>query len=340
MDRGIERDFWHDQPDLVRSIIEQTADYEQLCGEAAYILRKRLEQERIVFSAVTSRAKSLTSSLEKMRRKRYSSVDEITDFAGVRVVYLYAADIERVERIVRSEFRVLEKIDKQAERGASEFGYVGKHFVVVLGEASSGARYEDLEGLRCEIQVRTVLQDAWAIVQYHLVYKREEEVPKRLQRRLNGLAGLFESVDEQFDSIRCEREEYLTQVRASQDTPSQFLRNELNIDSLREYLLWKFPDTPMEQWDGQLSLVLSDVNVRRFPTLKKIDIAVDSTLDARARIRGWIGKDVAPDDSRVPAAVEVVWALALQDKEMLQRPNMPPSWRDAVARQLNREDDT
>jgi ppGpp synthetase/RelA/SpoT-type nucleotidyltranferase len=60
-------------------------------------------------------------------------------------------------------------------------------------------RYDDLKKLVCEIQVRTVLQDAWAIIDHHLSYKQESDVPKILRRKLNSLAGLVETAHDQFD---------------------------------------------------------------------------------------------------------------------------------------------
>jgi ppGpp synthetase/RelA/SpoT-type nucleotidyltranferase len=81
------------------------------------------------------------------------------------------------------------------------------------------------------MQVRTVVQDAWAIIQHHLVYKRESQVPSHLQRKLNSMAGLLETADDQFESIRREREAYIAEVRESLAKPALFLENELNLDS-------------------------------------------------------------------------------------------------------------
>jgi ppGpp synthetase/RelA/SpoT-type nucleotidyltranferase len=43
---------------------------------------------------------------------------DITDLAGVRVVYLYKNDRSPIERIIESEFKVLEK-SRQARRAGS-----------------------------------------------------------------------------------------------------------------------------------------------------------------------------------------------------------------------------
>ncbi|MFH1742151.1 MAG: hypothetical protein ABIH23_24370, partial [bacterium] len=189
--------FWQSNPEIVRRFIQQRTDYEQLCSEVQYILRKRLAERTIEISTVTGRAKTLNSFLEKIQRKTYEDpFSEITDFAGVRIVCLYVSDIPLIEDIIRKEFEIVEKVDKLTDKPPDQFGYGAIHFVARLGKKMSGARYDDLKVLLCEIQVRTVLQDAWAIIDHHLIYKSESSMPKVLRRKLNSLAGLFETADD------------------------------------------------------------------------------------------------------------------------------------------------
>jgi hypothetical protein len=149
-----------------------------------------------------------------------------------------------VERTIGENFEIIEKIDKLTGVGKEEFGYGAVHFVVKLGQSFSGARYDDLKDSVCEIQTRTVLQDAWAIIDHHLVYKNESSVPTILRNRLNRLAGSFAAVDDEFKQIRDEREQYLAGIEKSKASAGLFLDNELNLDSFVEYAQWKFPDLP------------------------------------------------------------------------------------------------
>src|SRR5690554_6791035 len=222
---------WKEKPETVKKFLEQKNDYEQLCAEIAYILKKKLSEAEIEFSSVSYRAKTLKSFLEKIVRKTYDNpFADITDFAGVRVVFLYQNDLTKIEAIIKKEFKIIEKVDKLNDKGIDKFGYGAIHYIVKIGKNSSGARYDDLKNLVCEIQVRTVLQDAWAIIDHHLVYKKESEIPSSLQRKLNSLAGLFETADNQFDILRQEREKYLTDIKES-ITSNEFLKNELNLDT-------------------------------------------------------------------------------------------------------------
>ena len=237
--------LWSENTEVIKRFIDQRADYEKLCAEVAYILNRELSKNHVEFSTISHRAKTLNSFLEKIQRKSYANpIEEITDFAGVRVVCLYVDDLKKVETAIARHFEIIEKIDKLTDRKTDQFGYGAIHFVVRLGENSSGARYDDLKNLVCEIQTRTVLQDAWAIIDYHLVYKNESNIPTVLRSRLNLLAENFQDSDEEFKSIRAEREEYLSGIKKSETNSELFLENELNLDSFVRYAQWKFPELP------------------------------------------------------------------------------------------------
>ena len=64
-------EFWRRSPDTIREFLDRRPDYEQLCTEIAYILRKQLDAKGIETSAVLWRAKTLNSFLEKLVRKSY-----------------------------------------------------------------------------------------------------------------------------------------------------------------------------------------------------------------------------------------------------------------------------
>ena len=237
--------FWLEKPEIIKSFINQQTDYEKLCAEIGYILNRELDKANIEFSNITYRAKTLNSFLEKIQRKSYQNpFTEITDFAGARVVCLYADDLEKIENIIAENFKIAEKIDKMTDKRKDQFGYGAIHFIVSLSENFSGARYDDLKNLVCEIQTRTVLQDAWAIIDHHLVYKNESNIPTVLRSRLNALAHNFQTADGEFKNIRAEREEYIRDVEKSKTSSEQFLENELNLDSFVRYAQWKFPDLP------------------------------------------------------------------------------------------------
>jgi putative GTP pyrophosphokinase len=61
--------------------------------------------------------------------------------------------------------------------------------------------WQPYKDLFAEIQVRTVVQHAWATVSHSLQYKREADVPIPLRRRLARVSALLELADMEFSAI-------------------------------------------------------------------------------------------------------------------------------------------
>lgn len=273
--------LWAERPDVVKRFIDQRPDYEKLCSEVAYTLNRKLVKANVDFSTISYRAKTLDSFMEKVQRKSYQDpISEITDFAGVRVVYLYIDDLPRLEEVIAENFEVIEKIDKMTKKRDDQFGYGAIHFLVRLGNDFTGPRYDDLKDLVCEIQTRTVLQDAWAIIDDHLVYKNESGIPTFLRRRLNSLAANFERVDNEFKNIRSEREYYLSEIDRSRISSETFLENELNLDSFVRYAQWKFPDRSTGTDVLDVPFFVRPLTQMGLATLSDLDEAVNRGMPA------------------------------------------------------------
>jgi putative GTP pyrophosphokinase len=276
-DNEINKRLWETHSESIRQFISLRSSYEQLASEAAYILEKRLREAKIEFSAVTHRAKTEESLREKLTIKSdYNSLEEITDLAGVQIVYLYSDDFETIREIISKEFEVIETVDKLSDRGVNKFGYVAVHFIVRLGDKSSGARYDDLKSLKCEIQVRTVLQDAWAIINHHLTYKREKDVPTPLLRKVNSLAGLLETADYQFDYIRLERKQYIGEVVSNKDN---LMNQEINVDTLVAFLKHYFPDAPGDDYEYFIPEILDNLDRENYKTLGDLNNLLNQRTD-------------------------------------------------------------
>jgi len=133
----------------------------------------------------------------------YAIRDHITDLIGLRVVCLYEDDVERVGEIMSDHFDVISVTDKIAQMEDTEgsFGYKGLHLDLRLNEVrSSMPEYSIYSGYRFELQIRTIAQDAWSVIDHKIKYKKS--IPNSLKRRINTLAALFELVDREFRAIR------------------------------------------------------------------------------------------------------------------------------------------
>ena len=157
----------------------------------------------------------------------YEIKDHITDLIGVRVICLYEDEVEKIAEVLRPNFDVLEVTDKikALESTEAEFGYKGLHLDLKINDKRRALpEYGAYAFLRFEVQIRTIVQDAWSILDHKIKYKRS--IPARLKRRINALAAQFETVDHEFLAIRNESmqlEKETTQVTtkslAGQKTP-------------------------------------------------------------------------------------------------------------------------
>jgi len=306
--------MWKTKPDAIREFLNKREDYIQLCNEIAYILKRVLKKNKIEVASISSRAKSLDSFLEKISRKSYQNpFAEMTDFAGTRVVCLYQDDLVLVEDIIKTEFIVIEKVDKLSQKSVDQFGYGAIHYIVKLSKKSKGARYDDLIDHACEIQVRTVLQDAWAIIDHHLMYKNESAVPTALHRKLNSLAGLFETADDQFQRIRDERHKYVNEILDSKSSEESFLNNEVNLDSIASYLDWKFPNIPVSINEQHLSAIFSDIDPKTFGSLLEIDRLIEKYEKNVNKIFTELEDQFALVEGKIPSCISLGLSLYLND---------------------------
>jgi ppGpp synthetase/RelA/SpoT-type nucleotidyltranferase len=161
---------------------------------------------------VESRAKSIASFGQKIWRRRDvcdNPVDQFTDLCGARVITQTAAEVEAVADWIEDHFEVdwENTVDKRQRLRPTEFGYRSVHYIVSLEPGrfpSDGGRLPDIPNPRAEIQVRTLLEHAWANASHELLYKRSTPVPATLERELAAVAAVLESADAAFARVQRE----------------------------------------------------------------------------------------------------------------------------------------
>ena len=171
-------------------------------------LKSTFEQAGLLVAAIEYRVKAEESLAGKLELKggKYKSLADITDIIGLRVITFYTDDVDKVASAVERLFTVDwdNSVDKRKIHEIDSFGYLSLHYIC----SKEGFPY------RFEIQMRTVLQHAWANMNHDTGYKSGVEIPKMYLRNLSRLAGMLELVDEQFSLIRSELTDYRRRVRA------------------------------------------------------------------------------------------------------------------------------
>jgi putative GTP pyrophosphokinase len=172
-------------------------------------------QPGLKIHSVEMRLKSRASLAQKLSRpdRDYADLWEVTDLVGLRVITYFEDAVDRVAELIERRLPVdlSHSIDKRRRREPGAFGYRSLHYVCRLAEG--GGVSESAEVLpvraRCEVQVRTVLEHAWAEIEHDLGYKAPAAVPGPVRRRLDRLAGMLELADQEFVAIRRDLDEYV-----------------------------------------------------------------------------------------------------------------------------------
>jgi putative GTP pyrophosphokinase len=160
-----------------------------------------------VRATVKSRVKSFESTYEKLLRKlkhveNGAQSIEIHDVLGLRVVCPFLDDIPSIEEHLRELFSVETVNRKGSQFGADQFGYESIHYRVHIPEELIRSYRLDDEAV-CEIQIRTILQDAWAEVEHELVYKAETTpFDEPVRRKLAAVNGNLTLADIVFQEVR------------------------------------------------------------------------------------------------------------------------------------------
>lgn len=158
-----------------------------------------------------SRIKSFNSYYRKVLRLKADQVAnrgklvELTDMMGIRIICAFIEDLHEVEKQVRDNFTVKEVEYKGSGDNFREFGYESIHVLVSIPEDCMPADPQITipKDIVCEIQIRTILQDAWAEVEHELIYKTEfTPFDMPLRRKLASINASLSLADTIFQEIR------------------------------------------------------------------------------------------------------------------------------------------
>jgi putative GTP pyrophosphokinase len=156
------------------------------------------------------RVKGRIKSFESYYKKyiRYLKNDDpfnhkkITDIIGIRIVCPFLEDLAAAEELLKENFQVIETERKGGDHTFREFGYESIHLLISVPEDIS-VKLGILSGETAEIQIRTILQDAWAEVEHELVYKAEfTPFDNPLKRKLAAVNASLSLADIIFQEVR------------------------------------------------------------------------------------------------------------------------------------------
>lgn len=166
-----------------------------------------------------ARVKTQKSALAKVVKKKYSDpINQMTDLVGTRFVVLVQTDLGIVEEALgRFTGWIVSKErdpDFEISQEPNVFDYQSFHYLVRSFEDREIKGVFVPSGTTCEVQVRTLLQHAYAELVHDKVYKAEGAVPLETKRLIARSMALMESTDEMF----CRALQELEQINTNHET--------------------------------------------------------------------------------------------------------------------------
>lgn len=175
-------DFRRHEQEAVTAYLKVRDFYRDLAVAVRRIVDECLRQRSIRFHSVEARTKdpgslgrkaAIPAESDSNRPKYEKPLEQITDLAGIRIIAYFPSTLAEIDRMLADEFEVVERSDKsEILIEEDRFGYQSVHYLVRIGaRRCSFAEYARFSGAVAEIQVRTILQHAWAEIEHDIQYK-------------------------------------------------------------------------------------------------------------------------------------------------------------------------
>ena len=242
------------------------------------------ERDDLHLQSIPFRAKTVPSLRVKLKRAAAQENDQIgdiaKDIAGCRIIFYTNGDVYRFGQsgILHANFDIDHERSKmhypKDDETDADF-FISENWVVQLKESRCELpEYRRFSGLRCEIQVQTILDHAWAEMAHDTIYKpmtdanfgtrAVEAMRKRLRKVMRDYlqpAGYeFEKIASDYACLREGKslfdEDALAVIHRCQD------RNRLfdAISRFSDYVLPNYND--FSAWAPEIIATLSDAAVR------------------------------------------------------------------------------
>lgn len=274
---------------LVRAAVRQYAEIqpqvEELARRLATWLTTVLDDAGINYLDVAWRGKGVASFAAKTNKTVAGTplypdpMRDITDQIGTRIITYVASDVTAVAGLIKDHLNVVDDKDLGQETASEgRFGYVSRHLQVALDPLWFGDLPVDLVKVAsAQIQIRTVLQHAWAEFEHDIRYKGSipEALAPDLNRRFTLAAGLLELADREFEVIRDRMREAMADRAPETDANDPRIGHE----ELAAFLAGHYPEAGWSRTDHYtwMSGLLLELGITSLRELAGLLPAVDST---------------------------------------------------------------
>jgi ppGpp synthetase/RelA/SpoT-type nucleotidyltranferase len=129
---------------------------------------------------------------------------DANDLVGVRVVVYYNSDVDAIRDALMEAHpgaSLDEKLTIHDLSKGSRFGYRAVHINFTFSDEAI-LKYQARSAVGVELQIRTILSDAWARHSHKLAYKAKAAPTDELVRSFALTAAMLENVDAQIEGLR------------------------------------------------------------------------------------------------------------------------------------------
>jgi ppGpp synthetase/RelA/SpoT-type nucleotidyltranferase len=267
----------------VRTYAALQPELHQVTERYVAIITALLDDAGINYLSITGRTKSIASFAAKAVRTfdgepLYADpLTQITDVLGVRVITYLHSDVVAVAQLFADQLTIIGDRDLGEETAREgRFGYASRH--LLISSSAVGER-------PASVQVRTVLQHAWAEFEHDIRYKGTvpAELAPDLERRFSLAAGLLELADREFSEIRIQLQASLSAQRPDFDPADP----RLSPQELATFLASQYPDAGWSRTNhyAWISGLLLELGITSLDELGGLLASVD--MDALIKRMGY-----------------------------------------------------
>ena len=253
-------------------------------------LSETLQEQGLYVTNIEHRIKEEQSLMGKLERKgsKYSSITDITDLFGLRVITFYTDDVDKVAAIVKGIFDVnwKESVDKRKLHQLTSFGYNSLHYICRIPRSlARDAAMPELNTFPFEIQMRTALQHVWSTIEHDIGYKGTVQIPPEYRRQFSRLSGMLELIDDEFSRLRITMTDYRRQMQ-SLVASGQLNEVPLEPDTFRHYQETR----PFDALNGR-SAAANQAEIFPAPLMPFLPILQDLRLETLGDVKRFIDEN-------------------------------------------------
>jgi len=217
--------------------------------------RQRMDMRFIRVVLARHKVKSLKSIVMKITKERKNNPNfdlrDVTDLIGIKIICPYTSSVKEVCKwlYTNTDHFNISPLTIEEAFVSYETGYIGYHFAAT----PNVIRYQDWYDLICEIQVKTMCQEAWDAMTHEITYKQEETVDPYLLRHMTQLSHILTAVDEQGEIIKMQIEWLELEERERKDAAAITFFGESTslINYLKDRYSINFSVDDPRQWTFQ-----------------------------------------------------------------------------------------